>query len=154
MFDIARFNPLRGVSRFDPFSRDIFKDTDELFKGFYLAPISLNQMAGGQFPVDVSEDDKSYKVHAEIPGFNKEDIHVTVNGDQVSISAETKKEKEEKKGEQVVLKECYYGSLFRAFTLPQAVDDANCSAKYADGVLDLVLPKKAGEAGKKQIDIH
>jgi HSP20 family protein len=149
MFDIARFNPLRRVSRFDPFSRDIFKDIDDL----YLTPFNLNRMTGGQFPIDVSEDDKSYKVHAEIPGFSKEDIHVTVNGDQISISAETRKEEEEKKGEQVVLKECHYGSQYRAFTLPQAVDDAKCSAKYANGVLDLVLPKKEGTVSNKQINI-
>ena len=145
MADITRFNPLRGLARFDPFGRDI----DDLFKGFFLTPVPFNQMTGGQIPLDITEDDKSYKVRAEIPGFNKEDVHVSVNGDQVSISAETKKEKEEKKGDQVVLRECYYGKQYRAFTLTQAVDDTKTTAKYADGVLELVLPKKAAAAKKK-----
>lgn len=144
MADMTRFNPFRGLARFDPFGRDI----DDFFKGGFVTPIQFNQLSAGQIPIDVSEDDKSYKVRAEIPGFNKEDIHVSVHGDQVSISAETKKEKEEKKGDQVVLRECYYGRQQRAFTLPQAVDDTKATAKYTDGVLELVLPK-AGAASKK-----
>jgi HSP20 family protein len=144
MADITRFSPFRSLARFDPFTRDF----DDLFKGFFMAPVSMGQTTVGQIPIDLTEDDKAYRVRAEIPGFNKEDIHVSVNGDQVSISAETKKEKEEKKGEQVVMRECYYGRQYRAFTLPQGVDDTQATAKYADGVLELSLPKKAGGATK------
>ena len=145
MADITRFNPFRGLARLDPLGREM----DDLFKGFFLTPMPFGQVQGGQIPIDVTEDEKSYKVRAEIPGFNKEEIQVSVNGDQVSISAETKKEKEEKKGDQVVLKECYYGRQYRAFTLPQAVDDAEATATYADGVLNLVLPKKSAPAKNK-----
>nr|WP_305775477.1 Hsp20 family protein [Ferrovum sp.] len=52
-----------------------------------------------QIKLDVSEDDKAYKVKAEIPGVKKENIQVSIEGNQISISAETKKEKEEKEGE-------------------------------------------------------
>lgn len=145
MTNITRFSPFRGLTRFDPFGRDL----EDMFKGFFLTPIPSGQPTAGQIPIDLTEDDKSYKVRAEIPGFNKEDIQVSVNGDQVSISAETKKEREEKKGDEVVLRECYYGRQYRSFTLPQAVDDAKTAAKYADGVLELVLPKKAAAATKK-----
>ena len=145
MADIARFNPFRGLTRFDPFARDM----DDFFKGGFLSPQLFGQIMPGQIPIDVTEDDKSYKVRAEIPGFNKEDIHVSVNGDQVSISAETKKEKEEKKGDQVVLRECYYGRQYRSFTLPHPVDDTKTTAKYANGVLELTLPKKASAVTKK-----
>lgn len=148
MADITRFNPFRSLTRLDPFGRDI----DDLFKGFFLTPMPLNQMTTSQFPLDVSEDDKSYKVRAEIPGVNKEDIQISVNGDQVTISAETKKEKEEKKGNQVVLKECYYGKQYRSFTLPQTVDDSKTTAKYENGVLNLVLPKK-GNGNTKKITV-
>lgn len=143
--DITRFNPFRNLARFDPFGREM----EDMLKGFYLTPFSFNQLSAGQIPIDITEDDTSYKVRAEIPGVNKEDIHVSVNGDQVSISAETKKEKEEKKGDQVVLRECYFGRQYRAFTLPQTVDDTKTTAKYADGVLELELPKKATAATKK-----
>lgn len=145
MTNITRFRPFRGLSRFDPFAHEL----DDLFKGFFLTPISLDSQTGGTIPIDITEDDKSYKIRAEIPGFAKEEIHVSVNGDQVSISAETKKEREEKKGEQVVLRECYYGTAHRSFTLPQPVDDADATAKYEDGVLSLVLNKKAATSAKK-----
>nr|WP_297448087.1 Hsp20/alpha crystallin family protein [Ferrovum sp.] len=56
-------------------------------------------MTEPQIKLDVSEDDKAYKVKAEIPGVKKENIQVSIEGNQISISAETKKEKEEKEGE-------------------------------------------------------
>lgn len=145
MSDLALLNPLRRLVRNDPFTRDV----DDFFKGFFMTPMSLNSQAASQFPVDVTEDDGQYKVRAEIPGFNKEDIQVSVNGDQVSISAETKKEKEEKKDSQVVWRECYYGKQYRSFSLPQPVDETKTSAKYEDGVLSLVLPKKGNGSLKK-----
>ena len=148
MADITRFNPFRSLNRLEPLGRDM----EDLFKGFFLTPVPFNQMTTNQFPIDVTEDDKTYKVRAEIPGVNKEDIQVSVNGDQVTISAETKREKEEKKGNQTVLKECYYGKQYRAFTVPQSVDEAKTTAKYEDGVLNLVLPKK-GNGNNKKITI-
>ena len=145
MADLARFNPFRGLARLDPLGREM----DELFKGFFVTPFPLGEASTGRLPIDVTEDEKSYKVRAEIPGFNKEEINVSVDGDQVTISAETRKEKEEKKADQIVMRECYSGKQYRAFTLPKAVDDSRTSAKYANGVLELVLPKKATTATKK-----
>ncbi|MDP1788305.1 Hsp20/alpha crystallin family protein, partial [Nitrosomonas sp.] len=96
--------------------------------------------------------DKTYTIRAEIPGVNKEDIKVQVDGNRVSINAETKKEKEEKEGERVICRECYQGSSYRSFTLDSDVDEANSSAKYENGVLELILPKKNGKTFK-QIEI-
>lgn len=145
MADITRYPPFRGLSRLDPFGRDM----DDFFKGFFLTPVSLDKMPDAQIPIDITEDDKGYKVRAEMPGFNKEDISVSVNGDQVSISAETKKEKEEKKGDKIIHRECYYGKQYRSFTLPQAADESGVKAKYENGVLSLELAKKAGNNTKK-----
>lgn len=78
MADITRYNPFRGLSRLDPFGRDM----DDFFKGFFLTPISLDKMPDAQIPIDITEDDKGYKVRAEMPGFNKDDISVSVSGDQ------------------------------------------------------------------------
>lgn len=149
MSDLALLNPLRRLARTDPFARDM----DDFFKGFFMTPMAVNSSAAGQFPVDVSEDDTQYTVRAEIPGYKKDDIQVSVSGDQVSISAETKQEKEEKKGSEVVWKECYYGKQYRAFTLPHSVDESKTAAKYEDGVLSLVLPKK-GNGSLKKITIQ
>jgi len=145
MKDVTAFNPIRELARFDSVGRDL----DDFFQGFFMKPVMFNSMPTAPFPLDVTEDDGGYVVRAEIPGFKKEDIEISVEGNQVTIRAESKKEKEEKKGNRVVLKECVYGKQYRTFTLPQAVDDAKTTAKYENGVLNLVLPKKSGGAGKK-----
>jgi HSP20 family protein len=102
--------------------------------------------------IDVTEDDKSYTVTADMPGVKKEDIMVDVHGSEVSIAAELKRESEEKQGKQLRT-ERVYGMQRRSFTLASEVDEDNVVARYADGVLSLVLPKKAGK-GSKQIPIN
>jgi HSP20 family protein len=99
--------------------------------------------------MDLKEDDNAYTVHADIPGVKKEDIHVNIEGNQVSISAETRMEKEEKKGEKVLRSERYCGKVARSFTLAHDVDESKAQAKYSDGVLELTLPKKAASAAKR-----
>ena len=79
----------------------------------------------------------------------KDDIHVSIDGNQVTISGETKKESEEKKGEEVIRSERYYGKVSRSFTLAQDVDESKVVAKYADGVLKLTLPMKSKAATRK-----
>ena len=81
-------------------------------------------------------------IRAELPGVRKEDINISIDGDQVAISAEVKNEKEVKDGERVLRSERFYGKVHRAFALGQPVDDNACAAKYADGVLELSCPRK------------
>lgn len=88
-------------------------------------------------------------VRADIPGVKKEDIKVNVDGNVVSISAEVKQEKEEKEGERVIRSERYRGEVSRSFSLGQDVDEGAAQAKYADGVLELTLPKKSGPRQNK-----
>jgi HSP20 family protein len=97
----------------------------------------------------VKEDDKSFTVHADIPGAKKEDIQVDIDGNVVSVRAETRQEKEEKKGEKVLYSERSYGMVSRSFSLPLEVDEKAAKAEYKDGVLNLVLPKKANGGGKR-----
>ena len=115
---------------------------DDLFRGFVMSPVRLDGQPELQIKIDVSEDEKAYTVHAEIPGVNKEDILVGVDGNQVSISAEIKNVSEVKEGSRVLRSERYFGSVSRAFSLAQDVDASTVSAKYANGVLELVLPKR------------
>jgi HSP20 family protein len=137
---------MANVTRYDPFV-DLF---DDLMKGFLVRPITAERANGAQrVRVDVSEQPEAFKVVAELPGVKKEEIQVTIDGDLVSISAETRKEKDVKEGERVVHSERYYGKVSRAFRLGQDVDQAAAQAKYADGVLELVLPKKATAAARK-----
>jgi HSP20 family protein len=143
---------MANISRYDPFSlarTDPFGDIDDLFKGFFMRPVMFEGQPQMQIKMDVKEDDSAYTVHADIPGVKKEDIHVSIEGNQVSISAETKTEKEEKKGEKVLRSERYFGKVERSFTLAHDVDESRAQAKYTDGVLELTLPKKPATAGKK-----
>ena len=130
---------MANLTRYSPVD-DAF---DDLFRGFFMRPVRVEGAPEVQFKMDVKEDDGGYIVHAEIPGVKKEDIHVTIDGNRVAISAEVKNEKEVKEGEKVLRSERYYGKVSRAFTLGQEVDEAAALAKYNDGVLELSLPKKA-----------
>ena len=135
---------MANITRFNPFDETF----DDLFRGFFVRPV-LEGAPQVQIKMDVSEDDKAYKVRADVPGVKKEDIHVTIDGNQVSISAEVKQEKEEREGKKVLRSERYYGKVYRAFSVGQEVDEAGAQAKYSDGVLELTLPKKAAGAAKK-----
>jgi HSP20 family protein len=142
---------MANITRYDPF-QDLF---DDLFKGFLVRPVMGE---GGQpqiarMKIEVAENKDAFTVKAEVPGVKKEDIQVNIDGDQVSISAEVKQEKEVKEGERVVHSERYYGKVARAFRLGHEIDEAASSAKYADGVLELVLPKKTA-AKSKQIAVQ
>jgi HSP20 family protein len=122
---------------------------DDLFRGL-LRPwrAELTERAP-QIKLDVSEDESNYTIKADVPGVRKEDIDVRIDGNQVTISAEIKKEKEEKKEGRVLRSERQYGYASRSFTLACDVDEAKSAAKYQDGVLKLTLPKKATSAARK-----
>ncbi|MGQ0578431.1 MAG: Hsp20/alpha crystallin family protein [Betaproteobacteria bacterium] len=122
---------------------------DDLFKGFFVRPMAFESEKPVQVRMDVKEDDAAYVVEAEIPGVKKEDINVTIDGNQVAITAEFRREREDKQGEKVLRSERYYGKAYRAFSLAQDVDEASAQAKYNEGVLELRLPKKAAVTAKK-----
>ena len=122
---------------------------DDLFRGLFMRPVKFAGQSEIQIKIDVAEDQNAYTVHAEVPGVKKEDIQVTVDGAQVSISAEVKTEKEVKEGSRVLRNERYFGSVSRSFTLGQEIDDSAVSAKYVDGVLELVLPKRTVAKSKR-----
>ena len=136
---------MANIARFDPFGDSI----DDMFRRV-LRPMRWEvEEQPLQIKVDVTENDKSYTVKAEVPGVKKEDINVQIDGNLVSISAEVKREKDVKDNGKVIRSERYYGSLSRSFTLASEVDQAGASAKYTDGVLELALPKKTTTAAKK-----
>ena len=138
---------MANITRFD-------EAFDDLLRGFFVRPVSFDGSHGqqalpAQFRVDVSETEQAYTVRAEIPGVRKDDINITIDGDQVAISAEVKNEKEAKDGERVLRTERFYGKVHRAFQLAQQVDENGVVAKYQDGILELTLPKKAAVSAKR-----
>jgi len=120
---------------------------DEFFKdfapGFYVRPLHGDGLpTPSQIKVDVKEDDTAYTVHAEVPGVPKDDIHVSVDGNVVSLRAEVRQHDEKKDGEKVLRSERYFGAVARSFQLPMELDVAQAKARCDNGVLTLTLPKK------------
>ncbi|AOG24283.1 Hsp20/alpha crystallin family protein [Acidovorax sp. RAC01] len=126
---------------------DFFKD---IAPGFYVRPLHGDGVPSpAQIKVDVKESDGGYTVHAEIPGVSKEDIHVSLENNVVSLRAEVRQHDEKREGEKVLRSERYFGSVARSFQLPAEVDAGQAKAKYDNGVLVLSLPKKVRAAGQR-----
>ena len=122
---------------------------EDFFKGTFLRPFRLDvDEPEMRIKVNVTRSNNAYSVDAEMPGVKKDDIQVTVDGSMVTITGEVKKEKEEKKGDQVVRSERYFGRIERSFSLPHEIDAAAVAAKYEDGVLKLALPLREKSSGK------
>lgn len=142
---------MSNITRYDPMNELV----DDLFKGFFVRPLGYEprEAVAPRMKVDVAEKNGAYLVTAEVPGVKKEDIHVSVDGAQVTLEAEARQEREAGKDERVLHVERAYGKVTRSFSLPQEIDEARVEAKYRDGVLELTLPKKAA-AARKQISIQ
>jgi HSP20 family protein len=129
---------------FDRFDRFGFQSWPSLFlPSDKSVGFSLNAPA-----VDVTEDDKAYKIEAELPGLDEKDIEVTVNGDMLVLKGEKRQEKEEK-SKNTYVSERSYGSFQRVFSLPDGVDSNKIAADFSKGVLTVTLPKTA-ETQKQQ----
>lgn len=133
---------MSNLTRFDPLSLEPMAD---LFQGFF-RPMRGLALAGetplSDVKIDVSESDTAYTVKAELPGVDKKDIDVKVDGNVVSITAKAERNKELKEGERVIRSERYSGMISRSFSLDSDIDESASSAQYQDGVLSLTLQKK------------
>lgn len=142
---VTRNDPFQELARFDPF-RD--------FEGFFPMPRGMRRWmaempAEPSIKLDITEDDKAYHVKAELPGVKKEDIAVEIDGNQVSLAAEVKRETEKKEGESVVHSERYYGRQYRSFTLDKDIKRDKVEAKFDNGILELTLPKDGGKPAQR-----
>jgi HSP20 family protein len=138
MNPLTRYEPLVGRldGLFDEFLRPAFVWQN----GTASEPVPIR--------VDVKETAGAYTVSAELPGVRKDEINVEIEGNEVTISAETRRE-ERKEGEKHLRLERAFGKTARRFTLPQDLDEGKAEAKFTDGVLELTLPKKAAVTGRK-----
>ena len=133
---------MSNLIRRDPF--------DDFFRGFFVRPVDFgSQPDAPVLKIDIKEEQDGYRVHAEIPGVKKDDIHVAIDGAVVSVSAERREERDLKEGERVLRSERYVGKVSRSFQLPQEIEEAKVTAKYNDGVLELSLPKKAATQARR-----
>jgi len=137
---------MANITRYDPFNELV----DDLFKGFFVRPLAFEPRAElVRMKLEVAEKNGTYLVTAELPGVKKEDIAVEIEGNEVTISAEVKREGEAKDGEKWLRTERFYGKSARRFALPQELDEGKAQARFTDGVLELTLPKKAAVTGRK-----
>ena len=139
---------MNTLVRFDPAADRL----DDFFAGFFRPVMQNERTAMGnttEIRLDVREDEKSYVVDATLPGVKKDDIHVAIDGNEVSITAEVKNEKEVKEGERVLRTERFYGKTTRRFALANEIDESGAAAKYEDGILKLTLPKKTATTARK-----
>lgn len=138
---LARYRPSSIEDQLGRMVESMFED--------FIAPAAQAAMLG-RLPeqslasprVNVAEDDKSFRVEAELPGVKKEDVKVAVDGQRVTIEAEARQDSEQREGETVVYAERSARKFVRSFMLPVDVDDAAADAKMEDGVLTLTLPKR------------
>lgn len=100
--------------------------------------------------VDISEDDKAYKLSAELPGLGEKEIEVVLSGDTLTLKGEKRQEKEQKE-KNFYLSERAFGSFQRSFFVPEGVDREKIAADFSKGVLTITMPKtaKAVEQQKK-----
>lgn len=151
MFELTRRNNNRNLNTFNPFremedmERRFFGDRfDDFFRATDLA----------EFKTDVTDEGDHYLLEADLPGFNKEDIHLDLDGDMLTIRAERHSNVEKKEKHQVVRVERSYGSYCRSFDL-SGIKAEEIKAKYDKGVLQLMLPKKTEAVpAARQIEIE
>lgn len=133
------------------FLDDFFRD---VAPSYYVKPLHGDPLPGAQqIKIDVKENDSAYTVHAEIPGVPKEDIHITLDGPVVTLSAEVKQHDSSSRNEKVLRSERYYGAVSRSFQLPVDIDQDRSSAKFDNGVLTLTLAKRQAGTGAQRLAI-
>lgn len=140
----------KSTERLPVFFDDFFKPWNEWFE----TPASLFGRALTVPPVNITENKDQYMVALAVPGMKKDDFKIDVDGNMLTISSE-KEESSEEKDKKFTRKEYSYSSFNRSFTLPEEVNREKIEAKYEDGVLKLVLPRKeeAKKTTAKQIAV-
>jgi len=130
---------------------------DELFADFFHranvpAARQTTAAAVSRARMDVLDKGGNYEVKVDLPGIRKNDIHVGIEGARVSINAESKDSSETKNGtngDKVLYSERYSTSYARSFELPAEVTEEGADARFEDGVLTLLLPKRAATVSKR-----
>lgn len=128
---------------------DFFRD---VAPGFFVRPLHGEGLPQ-QIKIDVKEGPENFTVLAELPGVAKDDIHVTIDGPLLTLSAEVKQHDQQTSGERVLRSERYVGSVSRTLQMPVDMDEARAVARFENGVLQLNLPKRAPQSGARRLKI-
>ncbi|CAM5209813.1 HSP20 family protein OS=Castellaniella defragrans OX=75697 GN=HNR28_002785 PE=3 SV=1 [Castellaniella defragrans] len=129
-------------------STDSFPD---LFHAF-LRPIRQQAEDWGMgtgIGIDITESDQEFVLKAEIPGVSKDDIHVEIEDNTVTIRADKAQSKDAKDEGRVIQQERFWGQIERTISLSRSINESGAKATYQNGLLTLVLPKKADHAHRE-----
>lgn len=124
---------------------DPFREMDNFERHFFEDPFGVffSDDSQSAFKTDITDEGDAYRLEADLPGFDKKDIHVDINGDRMTVSAQRHSDYEEKdKKGKYIRSERSYGTYSRSFDV-SGVDTEGIKGGYKDGVLTLTLPKKA-----------
>lgn len=139
MFGLTSRNNNQGIRTYNPFC-----EMEELERAFFSNPFGSFwcNTSLAEFKTDVTDEGDHYLLEADLPGFEKKDITLDIQGDILTVRAERRSKVEEKdKKDKVVRMERSYGSYTRSFDISGVAAD-QIKAKYVDGVLRLTLPKQ------------
>lgn len=143
---LVKWDPFRDLSGLQSSINRLFDDN---FRFWREPEATLTQE--GTFPVDIKDTTGAILIKAELPGFNKDNIKVSLADNLLTIRAERQKEEKEESSS-YLRAERSYGSFSRSFTLNMPVMHEKLKARYQDGVLEITLPKEE-DARKKEINI-
>lgn len=122
---------------------------DTFMESMFSHPLNLKKMSTWRPAIELKQGDKDYAVKVQLPGVNKEDIHIDLNNDYMTVSAEIKEEKKEKdENEKVHTSEFRYGKYIRTVSFDNPIKTDNAVAEFKNGVLSITLPKQKVEKTK------
>lgn len=122
---------------------------DTFMESVFSHPLNLKKMATWRPAIELKQTEKEYRAKVQLPGVNKEDIHIDLNNDYMTISAEIKEEKSEKAEDtKVHTSEFRYGKYIRTVSFDNPIKSDESVAEYKDGVLSITMPKQKIEKTK------
>jgi HSP20 family protein len=146
---LVKFNPIRDLINFEREINKMFNEFDNLF-GLRLRDVE-DQNLVWMPSTDIAEYDDRYEIKMDFPGLTKEDVKISYNDGQLTISGERKFESDNKDVKYHRI-ERSYGKFFRSFSVPNKIKEDKIEANFKDGLLTIILPK-AEEAKPKEIEI-
>lgn len=114
---------------------------DDFFDDFFNAPARRSYMPTASMKCDVKELDQSYQIDMQLPGYDKDDVEVSVDKGYLTVSASHNENKEDKEDGKYIRKECFTGSCQRSFYVGDAVKGEDIRAAFNNGILSLTVPK-------------
>lgn len=122
---------------------------DTFMESIFSHPLNLKKLSTWRPAIELKQSDKNYSVKVQLPGVNKEDIHIDLNNDYMTVSAEIKEEKKEKdENAKVHASEFRYGKYIRTISFDNPIKTDDCIAEFKNGVLSITLPKQKVEKTK------